>query len=114
MKVRPVCASCLFERAIYEADLVLANDEEKIRFLKELMKYASENFDIDATPAKIGTERERILVRISGNEDPYLELKRSSNEIAVKLLDIAKKAYEQSQDRLKMLLTIAAAGNSME
>ncbi len=114
MKVRPECLSCLFERSIFEADLVLNDDPEKIAFLKELLKYASDNFGLDATPAKIGTERERILSRISGNDDPYLELKRNSNAVAVTLLDLAREAYGKSDDKLKTLLAIAAAGNSME
>ena len=114
MKVRPECLSCLFDRAIFEADLVLNDDHKKIAFLKELLRFASDNFGLDATPAKIGTERERILCRISDNDDPYLELKRNSNAVAVTLLNLAREAYEKSDDKLKTLLAISAAGNSME
>jgi hypothetical protein len=114
MKVRPECLSCLFDRAIFEADLALNDDHKKIAFLKELLRFASDNFDLDATPAMIGTQRERILSRISGDADPYLELKRKSNAVAVRLLELAREAYERSDDKLRMLLAIAAAGNSME
>ncbi len=114
MKVRPECLSCLFERAVFEANLVLDSDEAKIRFLKELLRYAAEHFSPEITPARIGTARERILKRISGSEDPYRELKSESNATALKLLELAERAYEQSGDKIRTLLLITAAGNSME
>ncbi|MHC1567498.1 MAG: damage-control phosphatase ARMT1 family protein [Candidatus Syntropharchaeia archaeon] len=114
MKVKPECLPCLFERAEYECNLVFDSDDKKMEMLGELLRFAAEKFTTGITPVVIGTERERILKRVSGNEDPYAELKRKSNEVAVKLLPIAEKFYENSSDKAEALIRIAAAANSME
>mgnify|MGYP007084755698 CR=1 FL=1 len=39
-------------------------------------------FKPDAVPAVLGTERDRLIKRVTGNSDPYREKKRLSNRIA--------------------------------
>ncbi|MDY6966722.1 MAG: ARMT1-like domain-containing protein, partial [Halobacteriota archaeon] len=115
MKVRPECVSCLFERAVFECDLVLEDEpEKKIEALKELLEYAAENFSVDTVPALIGTVREEIIKKYSGSNDPYEEFKHESNETAKRLLPMAREFYESAEDKLEALVRIIAAANSME
>jgi uncharacterized protein with ATP-grasp and redox domains len=115
MRIHPECIPCIFDRAKFECDLAFGNDEEgKLEALLEISRYASEKIDWSTVPALIGTERGRIISRVSGVADPYAELKRESNRAGSKVLPIAVSFYEKSSDKLRALLTIAAAANSME
>ena len=65
-------------------------------------------------PALVGTERENIIKRRSGNPDPYRRLKEESNQLARSLLAIAREFFLLSESKLEALIRIAAAANSME
>ena len=114
MKVKPECLTCLFERATYMCDLVVDDERVKFEALKELLDYASKNFSRDSVPAIIGTERENIIKKHSGSDDPYEELKKKSNEVAEELLPITENFYNNSSDKLEALIRIMATANSME
>jgi uncharacterized protein with ATP-grasp and redox domains len=115
MKIHPECIPCLFERAKFECDLAFRNDEMgKLKALAEVAKYAAEKIDKDTVPALIGTERGRIISKVSGVSDPYEELKRESNKAGEEILPLADRYYEDSDDKLISLMILAAAANSME
>jgi uncharacterized protein with ATP-grasp and redox domains len=65
-------------------------------------------------PALMGTEREIIIKRRSGNSDPYRLLKEESNRVARSLLPVAERFYQEAENKLEALVRIAAAANSME
>ena len=74
-------------------------------------------FKPTAVPADLGTKRDRIIKRVTGNNDPYKRSKRTSNEKALKLLPYAKKIVEEGytqQDRFKRACLCAIVGNIME
>jgi hypothetical protein len=62
----------------------------------------------------VGTQRENIIKRRSGNPDPYQRLKEESNRVAADLLPLAEEFYEKADDKIEALIRIAAAANSME
>lgn len=114
MKIMSECIPCLIERAKFECDIVFNDDAKKIEVLSEVLSYISGHFSPEAVPAALGTQRERIIKKASGMHDPYIELKKKSNEIALELLPFAKKFYENSDDPIRGLIKIAATANSME
>lgn len=114
VKINPECIPCLFARAKFECDLVFNDEKEKIEALAEIARYLSLNLDPEVVTAKLGTERERIIKRMSGNDDPYRELKKDSNRVAKKLLPLASEFYEAQEDKIIALIKIAAAANTME
>lgn len=136
------CYICILERAKFECDLVFRktksediavsspeeSEEQKGGNLKEEMPSGSEascravmeellgfmTAHLGGVPALVGTQRERIVKRLSGNPDPYRQLKAESNAVAENLLPIARQFLLDSPDRLEALIRIAAAANSME
>jgi hypothetical protein len=74
-------------------------------------------FKPTSVPADLGTKRDRIIKRVTGNDDPYKRNKRICNEKALKLLPYARKfvaeGYAQ-QDRFKRACLCAIVGNVME
>ncbi len=85
--------------------------------MNEVLRLLYKDFKPNACPADLGTARDRIIKRISGNDDPYKRNKRISNEKALKLLPYAKKFVDQGynqEDRFKRACLCAIVGNIME
>jgi hypothetical protein len=114
MKVSSECMPCNVERAKYECDLVFKDEAKKIKMMRELFKFISANLSPESIPAYLGTNRERIVKRMSGVADPYKNLKIKSDGVAKKLLPSAVKFYEKARDKTDALVRIMATANSME
>ena len=85
--------------------------------MKEVVKLLNKEFKPNSVPADLGTKRDRLIKKLTDNNDPYRQSKKKSNEIAVKLLPSAKKfvdsGYSQ-QERFKKACLCAIVGNTME
>ena len=85
--------------------------------MSELLRLMNREFRPTSVPADLGTKRDRLIKRISGNDDPYKRNRRISNEKALKLLPYARKIVEEGyaqQDRIKRACLCAIVGNIME
>ncbi|MFQ5975442.1 MAG: DUF89 domain-containing protein [Candidatus Hydrothermarchaeales archaeon] len=114
VKINTECIPCLFDRAKFECDLAFNNEKEKTETLAEIAQYIGANLKPDIIPAKLGTQRWRIIKKRSGIGDIYKELKNDSNKVAIELLPLAQKFYYSLEDKVLALIKIAAAANSME
>ncbi|NPV63329.1 MAG: DUF89 family protein [Methanotrichaceae archaeon] len=112
MRMASNCYTCIMDRAKFEGDLVFSDDAPKKEVMEELLDFMA--CHKGGVPALVGTERERILKRKSGRDDPYRDIKAESNRVAQRLVPLAREFYEQSQNKLEALIRIAAAANSME
>ena len=117
MKVEHECASCILSRAAAEAKEATPNTALRFRAMCELLRMLAKEFRPTSVPADLGTERDRLLRRITGSADPYKRSKRISNEKALKLLPYARKLVEEGytqQDRFKRAALVAIVGNLIE
>ncbi len=117
MKVEAECASCLLARATAETYYATTNPALRFRAIKEVMKLLNREFRPSTVPADIGTKRDRLIKKLTGNDDPYKLSKKMSNEKAVKLLPYARKLVEKSynqQERFKKACLCAVVGNILE
>lgn len=112
MRMASNCYPCIMDRAKFECDLVFSGEEEKKAAMEELLDYMAGHKG--GVPALVGTHREDIIKRRSGNPDPYQRLKEESNRVAMDLLPLAEEFYEKADDKIEALIRIAAAANSME
>ena len=117
MKVEAECAACIVNRAVAEAMEATTNPALRFRVMVELFKLLSREFKPTAVPAYLGTKRDRLIKRITGNNNPYGREKRRSNEKALKLLPYARKIVEEGytqRDRFKRACLCAIVGNIIE
>lgn len=112
MRMASNCYPCILDRAKFECDLAISSEDEKKAAMEELLDYMAGHKG--GVSALVGTERENIIKRRSGNPDPYRKLKAESNQVARDLLPIAEDFYEKANDKVEALIRIAAAANSME
>jgi len=117
LKVEPECAACILSRATAEAAEATTNLAFRFRSMNEVLRLLYKEFTHTAVPADLGTKRDRIIKRVTGNNDPYKRCKRISNEKALKLLPYARKLVEEGyaqHDRFKRACLCAIVGNTME
>lgn len=117
MKVNAECALCLFYRGYMETLEATKDPNLRLKTFMELFNMLAKNFHPNAVPAIIGTMRERIIKRVTGNLNPYAEKKQVSNIEAMKLLPLAEKILSSVLDaklRFRKACLIAIVGNIME
>lgn len=117
MKVEAECAACIIARGAAEVKEATTNPALRFRAMMEILHLLSKEFKPSAVPADLGTKRDRLIKRVTGNNDPYKRNKRICNENALKLLPYARKLVEEGytqQDRFKRACLCAMVGNIME
>jgi uncharacterized protein with ATP-grasp and redox domains len=117
VKVEIECAECIVHRG--HAEIVEATKEQTMRFeaMNALFEFLKKEFNPSAVPAYIGTERDRIVRKITRNPDPYSERKRLCNKKALEMLPMAEKIIEDSPNgkaRFKKAVLCSIVGNVME
>ena len=96
----------------------LATDDPdlRMRVVEAITKFLGENFNGEAVPSHIGTDRDLLVQEMTGN-DPYEELKRQSNEMALSILPELQKLVDENEDtesRFRTATLITAAANAIE
>jgi len=117
LKVQPECSACIFSRGAAEVIEATTNPAFRFRAVTDLLQLLKKEFRPTAVPAELGTKRDRLIKRVTGNDDPYKRSKRLSNEKALKLLPHVRKLVEDSyaqQDRFKRACLCAMVGNMIE
>ena len=117
MKVEPECESCLLSRAQIQTYQATTNPALRFRCLAEIVKLLNREFKPTSVAAEIGTKRDRMIRKLTSNDDPYKYNKKLANQKALKLLPHAKKfvksGYNQ-QEHFKKACLCAIVGNIME
>jgi len=117
LKVDVECAGCLLHRGLWE--IAEATDDRSLRFqvTSALFRLLAKEFRSTAVPAYLGTERDRLIKRMTGNCDPYAEIKQRSNREAMEFLPLARKLVlneASSKLRFRKACLCSIVGNVME
>jgi uncharacterized protein with ATP-grasp and redox domains len=113
MKPHLECVPC-FLRQASEA-IMMSTDDELVRekALREAVRYLLHEEWGRPIP-ELGTNVHRIVKRVTGNEDPYKQLKDDCNEMASKLSPKLEQTVENSHDPFLKAAKIAIAGNAID
>ncbi len=81
-----------------------------------LLEMMGERYRPDAVPSFIGAERCRVIKDATGVMDPYADLKRISNELAMNIFPKMESYVEghRPEERLRAALKVACIGNVIE
>lgn len=114
MKIRPQCASCLLSRVHYEAGLSTDNQRLIERAVREALKTLNENFNYGRIATEVSTAIHRTVYDVLGDPDPYREIKRRANRIALSLYPSIKKIVLNHEDPFRASAIASIAGNSFD
>lgn len=107
------CIPCFFSQTLRAARLS-TNDEKKIkRVLDEVGMMVSE-IPLESTPPESARFIYQKIAEVTGNPDPYRDIKRESTQKALSWYPALKKRVEKSGDRLLAAIKIAIAGNVID
>jgi uncharacterized protein with ATP-grasp and redox domains len=97
-------------------NMSIEDEEIRLRAMKELLQMMGEQFNDQSIPSIIGAERGRIIIEITGCDDPYLELKKKANKKAMELLPRMKGIIESMpvEECLKTACLISCLGNVID
>jgi uncharacterized protein with ATP-grasp and redox domains len=117
LKVELRCISCILNRGYLQ--IQEATDDKALQFktLSAVLSFLAKEFKPTANPAYLGTKRDRLIRKITGNPDPYKQKKQLSNQKALEVLPLAQRIVlkETSQEsRFRSACLSAIVGNIME
>ena len=117
MRVEAECAACFLHRGYRQ--IIEATDNQTLQFeaMSAITRLLAKEFKPRAIAANIGTQRDRVIKRITGNPDPYAEKKRMSNLKALEVLPLAKKLVSSGsspEDRFRRACLCSIVGNIIE
>jgi len=117
LKVEVECATCVLHRGHMEILEATSDKAVQFRAMTALMRLLSRDFKPTAVPARLGTKRDRLVKRVSGNPDPYEKKKWLSNKRALEILPQAKKfvaSASSPEARFRRACLCSIVGNIIE
>jgi len=113
MKTYLDCIPCFFNQAL-RAGRIATDDEGKIKRILDEIGIALKDIPLESTPPETGRLIYKKVREITGNYDPYKEIKIENTHKALSLYHSLKQKVEQSDDSLLSAIRIAIAGNIID
>jgi uncharacterized protein with ATP-grasp and redox domains len=112
VQIQPECVPCLLNRCLYET--LLVNEELGPDVMKKAMQVLNDEYGYPAVSADVATKVHRAVYDMLGTDDPYREMKRRSNQVALQLYPEAEEFVDRSSDRFKAAVLCSIAGNVLD
>lgn len=107
------CIPCFFNQAL-RAGRIATGDENKLKKLLDGIGTMLRDIPLESTPPETGMLIYEKVREITGEFDPYKEIKRVSTKNALALYPSLKNKVEKSNDKLLTAIRIAIAGNVID
>ncbi|MBL0715835.1 MAG: DUF89 family protein [Desulfosarcina sp.] len=113
MKTYLDCLPCFVRQALDAARMATADEKIHVDVLRGVLAAAA-GMKFDQSPPVMGQQIHRIVKTLSGNDDPYKEVKTHFTEYALRLYPDCREAVEQSDSPFETALRFAAAANAID
>ncbi|MGD8761011.1 MAG: ARMT1-like domain-containing protein [Desulfobacteraceae bacterium] len=113
MKTYLDCIPCFFRQALAAAR-ISSEDEAIHRRVLNSVALMIPDVALNATPPEIAQQVYRVVYEITGNSDPYYEIKSSINQSALSLYPRMQDTVDYSNDPLLTACRLAIAGNDID
>lgn len=107
------CFPCFLNQAL-RAARIATDDEKKIKRVLDEVGMMLRDIPLDSTPPQSGRLIYRTVSEVTGDSDPYREIRKESTQKALSLYPYLKSRVEKSSDRLLTAIRIAIAGNVID
>ena len=114
MKIQPECIPCLMRRCLYEIELVSKDASFSKEVLIKAMETLLREFDPNKCSATIATKVHKVVYDGLDVKDPYRDIKRRSNEVALSLISKIEERVKRAKDPLKSAIISAIIGNTLD
>jgi len=110
MKASKDCYECLQKLTCQAAELAANDEPAKTKATDEGLKILHDNFSLDSVSIAVATKIHDAVKRITGNPDPYREMKDKEVAVAREL----SKQIKVGHDNFNSCLKFAALGNTID
>jgi uncharacterized protein with ATP-grasp and redox domains len=107
------CLECIVAQALRAARVATPDEAVQRQILNETVRHIPA-MNMDKSPAELSLLAYELAARLTGNPDPYRDLRFAQNELALTLEPEIREMVRRSQDPLSTALHLAAAGNVMD
>ncbi len=107
------CIPCFVRQALDASRMVTSDPAIHERVVRETLRLVVE-MPFDRSPPWMGQRIHKLLRDATGNPDPYREVKRQSNELALELYPTLKQRVRASADPFAAAVRMAIAGNVID
>jgi len=107
------CYPCFFSQALRAARLA-TDDEVLIKHLLDELGAMLKSISLESSPAEIGRHIYRKVHDVTGNPDPYRQIKQRNIAKALDLYPSLKRTVARADDKLMAAVRIAIAGNVID
>jgi damage-control phosphatase, subfamily I len=113
MKTSLDCIPCFLKQVLNTCRAMNVDAEMQRKILDEVAKLIP-TFSLELFPPEIIKIIYSVIYKISGNRDPYKQIKEKYNNIALKLYPYMKKLIKSSKDPLLTAVRLAITGNIID
>lgn len=113
MKTYLDCIPCFFEQAL-RAGRIATNNEKLLKHLLDELGLMLNSISLESSPPETGRLIYQKVSEITGNPDPFRELKHENTQQALDLYPSLKEIINKSSDSLLTAIRIAIAGNVID
>lgn len=113
MRIDLECFPCLLRQAVEACRLATEEEGKRVEVIRGVLRIL-ERAPPESTPPLLCLKVHEEVKRITGNADPYREVKRAFNSLARKMYPELRKMVEGSTDRLLTAVKLAIAGNVID
>ncbi|MFH1746565.1 MAG: ARMT1-like domain-containing protein [Planctomycetota bacterium] len=107
------CIPCFIRQALDAVRMVTDDEQVHGRLLQEVLRAASE-MDLSQSPPAMGQHIHRQIRQLTGDKDPYREIKCQHNRLALQLYPELRARVYRSDSPLETALRLAIAGNVID
>jgi len=113
MRMHPECYPCFMRQALEAARMVTDDENTLMKVMKAVAAVLPE-VDANLTPME-NTGPIHVRVRdVTGCEDPYADVKRKLNSLALEMYPVAREIVRRSDDPLWEAVKMSIVGNYMD
>ncbi len=107
------CITCLIRQTVEASRFVSADPAMHERVLRDVLRMAA-GLDLSEAPPLLTQQAQRRIRELTGDPDPYRELKQRANESTLAVLPALEAEVRSAPDPLSAALRLAIAGNTMD
>jgi uncharacterized protein with ATP-grasp and redox domains len=113
MKTVPECIACFINQTITASNMANADAKQKNLITKLVMEKLAKS-DFSKTPPELAVNIYESIEEITGNSDPYHELKNYYNQMALNMEEYCQNLITNSKTPLRTAVKMAIAGNIID
>jgi len=107
------CIPCFVRQTLDSVRLITDDEQIHERVMREVLRLASK-MDLRQSPPAMAQKIHRLIRKLTGVQDPYLQTKDRFNKLALKMYPELRKKVEASADPFETAIRLAIAGNIID